>query len=142
LSAVAQKDRRLCDLATLANFVISAAIALALLAPLLFMEASSPQFPTFLSRGGPTLVAIIAIAAIVAIASTVARVYSDAARPNLNALRESGSGNGKESRSNYGEGISVHDHLLSIAVATSAKLNGSLGEQNDSGTDRRSATAS
>jgi len=77
------------------------------------------------------LVAIIALAAIVAIASTVARVYSDAARPNLNALRETGSGNGKESRSNYGEGISAHDHLPSIAVATSEKLKGSLGERND-----------
>jgi hypothetical protein len=52
-----------------ANFAISAAIAHALLAKLLLVEARLPQFSTFTS-----------------IVVAMVRIYSDTARPNLNFL--------------------------------------------------------
>ena len=65
--------------APLANFAISAAIALALLAELFLVEARQPQLFTF------ALVRSVFVMAMV-------RAYSEAIQPKFNCLRERGSG--------------------------------------------------
>jgi hypothetical protein len=67
------------DLLSTAHTAITFAIALALLAKLLLVEASEPQFPTFASITPARLVLMVAVVAI-------ARVYLDAAWSNLESL--------------------------------------------------------
>src|SRR6516225_5182830 len=65
-----------CLVAPLANFAISAAIALALLAELFLVEARQPQLFTF------------ALVRSVFIVAMVVRAYSETIQPKFNCLRE------------------------------------------------------
>ena len=65
-----------CLVAPLANFAISAAIALALLAELFLVEARQPQLFTF------------ALVRSVFIMAMVVRAYSETIQPKFNCLRE------------------------------------------------------
>ena len=61
-----------------AHSAIAFAITLTLFAQLLLVDAYLLQFPAFTPIGRPALVKAM-----------VARLYSDASRPNINILRES-----------------------------------------------------